>query len=746
MLKRLLLTFCLLLFAVVAGAQGFKVSDIQIEGNDRIEASTILAAMQIKPGDQVTLEDVDEAMRSIFSLGRFEDISAELTELQGAKILTFVVSELPLVRDVLFDGNDELSEEKLRPLVSVKIPELFNYVKVKQSISAMENAYAEDGYHAAVVEPDVVVDEQNEAVLTFKIVEGDKVLIDEIRFVGNKTIEEDDLEDAMETQERWWLSWLTGRGAYQEEVMELDVERIKAAYLNKGFMDIKVQQPVLSLIKNNKYLDILIEVDEGQQYRVGTLGVKGDLLMSTDELLSEVSLETGDIYDRSELYKSIGRLTDLYADEGYAYANVAPLLSNKDKEKLTVDLMLDIEQGTKVYIERVQVKGNTTTRDKVVRRELPIIEGDQYSASKIKEGTRNVRNLGFFEEVNVTTEPGSAKDKAVLNVEVKEQATGTFSVGVGYSSVDQLITQGSVSQANFLGLGLKLKLAAALSGKSQTFSLNVSDPYFLDTDWTMGLEVYKSEREYSDYDEDRTGAAITAGHAIAKYTKGYVTYRYEQKEVLNIEPSVTSRRILSEEGESTLSSLTGQIVRNSTDYHLDPSTGGISKFTLEYAGLGGTEDYAKFTLEHRHFWPLFWGTVLSIHGETGYVVATADDEVPLGERFYLGGIHNMRGFKTREVGPKEDDDFVGGETMGYFNFEYLFPISKKLNLKGLLFYDTGNAWLDSSDYFSELRNSAGAGIRWNSPLGPLRFEWGYNLSPEEGEKQSVFEFSIGTAF
>lgn len=747
MLKRLLLTLCLLLFAVVAGAQGFKVSDIQIEGNDRIETSTILAATPIKPGDKVTLEDVDEAMRNIFSLGRFEEISAELTEVQGAKVITFVVAELPLVRDVLFEGNDELGEDKLRPLVSVKIPEIFNHAKVKQSIFEIENAYAEDGYHAASIEPAVEIDEKNEAVLTFKITEGEKVLIDKIRFTGNTAIDEDDLADAMQTQESWWLSWMTGRGAYQSEVMELDVERIKAAYKDKGYMDVKVKQPEVTLVKDNKALDILIEVDEGAQYMVGTLDFKGDLLKPSEELLPLVSLKPGEVFNRSQLHDSIERLTDLYADEGYAHVNVAPL-SSKDEEKLAIDLIFDIEQGAKVYIERVQVSGNSRTRDKVIRREVPIVEGDQYSASKIKAANRSVRNLGYFEEVNVTTRPGSADDQAVLNIDVKEQATGTFSVGVGYSSVDSVLAQGSVTQDNFLGYGLKLKLSASLSGSSSTYSLGVTDPYFLDTDWTLGFEVYKSEREYDDYDEYRTGGAIKAGHRIAKYTKGFLTYRYEQSEILNIDETLDPENTLwEEEGESTLSSLTTEIVRNSTDYHQDPSTGGMSKITLEYAGLGGTENYAKTIIEHRHFFPLFWGTVFSIHGETGYVVATGNDDVSRSERFYLGGIRNLRGFKTREVGPKDEEDvYLGGETMGYFNFEYLFPVAKSLGLKGLLFYDTGNVWADSADYFSKLRHSAGAGIRWNSPLGPLRFEWGYNLAPEDDEKQSVFEFSIGSAF
>lgn len=746
MLKRILLTLCLLVLAVTAFADSFRVSDIQIEGNNRVETSTILAATTIKPGDQVTLEDVDKAMHNIFALGRFDDISAQLTDVKGAKILTFVVKELPLVREIRFSGNDELSEEKLQKLLSIKVPELYDHAKVEKSVAEMQKAYAKEGYRAAKITPQLETDEHNEATLTFKIDEGEKVLIDQIRFVGNKAIASDDLKAVMETKESWWLSWLTGRGAYQEDIMQVDLERLKAAYQDKGYMDVLVAQPKLTLSKDRTSLDVQIEIDEGSQYRAGKIDIRGDLLKPKAELLKLVTLKSGEIFNRGQLRDDVLRLTDLYADAGFANVNVAPLTA-KHNETRIIDLTLDIEQGVKVYIEKIKIRGNTKTRDKVIRRELPIVEGESYSASKIKEGKRNIRNLGFFDEVNLATSPGAEKSQAVLNVDVKERPTGTFSVGVGYSSVDQFLLQGSISQDNFLGYGVKLNLSGSLSATSTTFSLGVTDPHFLDSDWTLGAEAYKVERQYSDYDEHRTGGALSAGHPIGRYTKGFLSYRYEQQDILNVADGVSSIYILDQLGKHTLSSLTAEVNRNSTDYHPDPSSGGISRLTLEYAGLGGTEHFAKFVAEHRQFYPLFWGTVFTAHGELGYVTPIGNDEVPISERFFLGGIRTLRGFNTREVGPRASDgSFIGGEKEGYFNLEYLFPIVKNLGLKGVLFYDTGNAWADNENYFSNMRNSVGAGIRWMSPLGPLRFEWGYNLSPRDDEKQSVFEFSIGSAF
>jgi len=745
MFKKIVLVVFLLGIAASGFAQDILVSDIQIEGLNRVEKSKALAAIPIKPGDTVTLDQVDKAVHGIFALGRFDDVSAELTKVQGAKVLTFVVKELPLLRRLSFSGNDELSDKKLRPLVRVRIPSLYSRAKVDESVNEIKKAYIEEGYHAAKIVPEIITDAKNEATLTFNIDEGEKVLIEEIKFVGNTVFDKDDLMDKIETKESWWLSWITDRGAYQEDIMDIDIERIKAAYHDVGYQDVKVKPAQVNLV-DDESLDIVIEIDEGPLYRVGNVKITGDLMSPESELLKVVGLQMGNVFSRKKLRDSIERLTDMYADNGYAYANVVPV-TKKDKKRLLIDLAFDIEQGKQVYIEKIRIHGNTKTRDKVIRREIPVTEGALYSARRVKSASRRIRNLGFFEEVNVTNKPGSDDEKTVLDIAVTEKPTGTFSVGLGYSSADKLMAQGSVSQDNFMGYGIKLDLSGSFGSVSNTYSLGVVDPHFLDTDWTLGGEVYKSAREYDDYDDNRLGGAIRAGHPVTKNSKAYLTYRYEQQEILNIASTVDPDDPWIQAEKSTLSSVTAEWVRNSTDFYQDPSTGGISKVSLEYAGLGGTENFIKTIAEHRHFFPLFWGTVFSIHGEVGYVVSTDDDDVSITEKFFLGGIRTIRGFKNREVGPTDaGGNYIGGEKMGYFNFEYLFPIYKDLGLKGVLFYDTGNAWSDDEQYFSDMRNSAGAGVRWQSPMGPLRFEWGYNLSPREGEKQSVFEFTIGKAF
>ena len=737
--------FLLFLCVASAFAEEFRVAQVQIEGNRRVATAAIRGAISINPGDIVTHEQVDTNVRNIYALGGFYNITARVDVVQGSNILVFDLQELPLVRTLEFQGNKKLSDQKLRDRISLRPPFIFDHNRVRSSVQELENAYIKDGYHIVDIETQLTTDDRGEATLAYLIDEGRKIRIKNIDFIGNNVLSKRALLKSMETKERWFLSWLTGRGVYLDDVMELDVERIKMAYYDIGYQDVIVQQPQVTLVED-KHLNIEIEIDEGPQYRVGNVGVSGDLLFPEDQLMKQVKLQEGEVFSRLELRDSIVALTDLYADSGYAYVNVVPL-TTKRSDELLFDIELEIEQGVQVSIERVDISGNVRTRDKVIRRQIPVIEGELYSSSKLSEANRRIRNLGFFEEVQVTDRPGSAEDLSVVEVSVEERLTGTFSIGLGYSSVDKLMAQGSITQENFLGRGLDLSLSGSIGSKSTTYSLSVSDPYFLDTEWTLGGEVYRSRREYRDYDDHRTGGAIRAGHPVSRNSRVFLTYRYEQKEIRNLSAvALNNPFIVEQAGRSTLSSITTQWVRNSTDFYEDPSRGGVTRISLEYAGLGGTEHFLRPIASHRHFFPLFWGTVFSAHGEIGYIASTRGDDVSLGERFFLGGIRNIRGFKTREVGPQEDNVFVGGEKMAYFNLEYLFPLYRPLGLQGVIFYDTGNAWRDSENYFSDMRHSAGAGIRWRSPLGPLRFEWGYNLDPRDDEKKSVFEFTIGRPF
>lgn len=751
MIKRAMILLLLLFCATpLWAATEYPIADIEVRGNQRVKTESILNAISLHGGQVVTPPQVDEAIQAIYKLGRFSDVSA-LVETRGdALILVFQVTERPLVRSVAFAGNKEIGADRLRGVVTIKVPDIFNPYEVQKSIAAIKAEYVKDGYYAAEITADSQINADNEAVVTFTVDEGKLVRIKDIRFEGNTVFKAGELRDAMDTREKWMLSWLTGRGNYDETLLEQDLERITDLYFNKGYIRVKVGKPVISLVDNRRHMLILIQIEEGEQYRVGKIDAVGDLIDRKGEILNHLQLRPGDVFSRELLRQGIGRITDLYADKGYAYANVAPL-SRVDDATKTIDLALEIEQGPQVTVERINISGNLKTRDKVIRREMKIVEGDLFSASALKRSKSRINNLGFFEAVDLTTSEGSDPNHVNVDVNVKERATGTFSVGAGYSSVDGFVAQGSVTQENFLGRGWRLNLAASLGGQSTTYQVGLTDPYFLDRNLTLGFDLYRTEREWTDFSRRATGGALKLGMPVHDdYSRAFFVYRYEQKTIYDVS-EFASTTIQREEGRSTISSVTSSFIRDTTDYRLDPSQGGVFDVSWELAGLGGTEKFSKYVADYRHFWPAPLGTVFSAHGQIGYVHAFGGEEIPLDERFYLGGINTLRGFDPREVGPYEitalgERDFTGGDKETYFNFEWLFPLSKEAGIKGVTFFDVGNAWGEKEDFFSEWRYSAGAGIRWLSPLGPLRLEWGYNLNPKEWEGRSRLDFMIGRFF
>ncbi len=733
----------LLLIPVLSMAEAFRIGEVEVEGNDRVETSSIQAVVSVRPGEAVDAAKIDRDVREIFRLGRFEDVSARVEDRNGVRVLVYHVAERALVRRVAFSGNEEFTTTKLRGLISISPPEIHSPAKVEKSVKALKSFYHQEGYYAVDVEASLEVDSRHEATLTFAVSEGDKVLVNSIEFEGNEVVDSKVLHKAMATKKRWLFSWLTGRGTYREDELKVDLERIADEYYNRGYIRVRVKEPKVTLTDDRKYMDVVIAIEEGDQYRVGDIDIEGDLLKKQEELLGLVKMKTGDVFSRKVLRESILALNDEYADQGYAYVNVSPL-TRVDPESLSVGVVFDVEQGVQVSIDRIQISGNTKTRDKVIRRQMKIVEGDLYSASKLKESRRRVNNLGFFEEVNVTTARGKDDSEMELNVEVKERPTGTFSLGAGYSSVDGIVAQGSIAQDNFLGYGWKLNLAGSFGGRSTTYQVGLYDPYFLDTDYSLGFDIYRTRREWTDFTQKTTGGAIKFGMPINEDTRANFVYRYEQKEILDVDATAT-KTLRDQEGNHTTSSIYAAINRNTTDYHLDPSSGYVSEASIEYAGLGGTEKFAKYILDYRHFFPFKWGTVFSVHGQMGYLMKVSSEEIPVDERFYLGGINSMRGFKSREVGPYDvdNDEYTGGDKSAYMNLEYVFPLLKDMGLKGVVFFDAGNAWDENEEYFSTVRYSAGGGIRWLSPMGPLRLEYGYNLDPEDYESDSQFEFSIG---
>ena len=756
------------LFCGTVFAEGEKISQISLKGNRRIETAAIMNGVKLKVGDTLFAEKVDDDVRAIYKLGYFQDVKATLDKSDKGVVLTYIVVEKPVVREIKFEGNKELSLDKIKESVEIKQNTIFSPKELTRSLKKVKKHYADEGYYLAEVEGTIEKRSETEVNILFKIKEGKKVLIRTIQFEGNRAFPAKKLKKVMETSEEWLFSWLTSAGTYKEEVLKNDVSLIADLYFNNGYINVKVGEPVVRVLEDKSGLLVIIGITEGEQFRTGSLGFKGDLLENAEDLGKKLKMKTGELFSRAALRGDVFTLTDLYADKGYAFANVTPL-SKMNPEQKTIDITFDMEKGEKVYIDRINISGNVKTRDKVVRRELKLAEGGLYSSTSLKRSKQNLMNLGFFEEANLVTAKGSADNKLDLNVDVKEKPTGTFSVGAGYSSLDGLIGQGSIQQANFLGLGLKATAAASIGGKSQTYNLGLTDPYFLDSKWTLGGDVYRSEREYLDFTRRVTGGDIKAGYPLGDNLSTFWLYKYEKKDIFNesqaLLDSIKNGTVTNEAAGST-SAISASITRNTTDYRLDPSSGMMNTMSVEFAGLGGTTRFARYVNENALFYPVGWGTVFSLRGTFGYIQKVGKD-IPIDEKFYLGGINTLRGYNGRTVSPFKNATvdvtqtvptgvgtnttsrvYIGGNTEVVFNAEYQFPLLKDAGLKGLLFFDVGNAYSGIQDIFTKVQASYGFGIRWFSPIGPLRLEYGIPVNPREGidKASGRLEFSIGSFF
>jgi outer membrane protein insertion porin family len=741
-----------------AYADGEKIIDVVVRGNRRVESSAILNATAIKAGDTFDSNRTDADIRSIYKLGQFQEVQVTSEPGSAGLIVVYSVIEKPIVRDVRFEGNKEIKPEKLQEGLPVRNNAIFSQKDLDKSIIKLKKQYQDEGYYLVTIEPLVEQRSPTEYLVTFKITEGKKILISTIHFEGAAAFSARKLRGVMETKQEWFMSWLTNAGTYKEEVLKNDALLIADYYMNNGYVNVKVSEPAIKLAEDQKSLVVAINITEGDQYRIAGISFKGDILYPENEIRKKLKTEQGAVFSRANLRADIGTLTDMTADKGYAFNNVNPK-TTPDLEKKTLDLAFDIEKGELVYIERISIAGNSKTRDKVARREMRLMEGSLYSATGFKRSKQNLMNTGYFEEANVATAKGSSADKLNINVDLKEKATGAFTIGGGYSSLDGLLFQGSISQSNFLGLGLKANASAAIGGSSNTYSLGLSDPYFLDTKWTLGGDIYRSEREYDDYSIRRTGGDIKAGYPISDFIGTFWMYKYEIKDIYD----VTNLAIIEnpeyysefQPGQTTTSSIYASITHNNTDFRFDPSTGMVNTLSVEYAGLGGTNKYVREVLDNTFYYPLWWKFVISSKIVVGSIQKAGAD-IPPDEKFYLGGIGSLRGYESRSVSPYKNVTLsdgsvsrlnLGGEKELFGNVELKFPLLPEAGLKGVVFFDYGNAWSGGLTP-PEIQMSYGWGIRWASPMGPLRLEYGIPINPRSGvdDTSGRFEFAIGSMF
>ncbi|WP_375772661.1 outer membrane protein assembly factor BamA [Archangium gephyra] len=746
-----------------------EVTDIRIEGNRRVEAEAIRRALRTKVGELFDEARTPEDLRAVWALGYFSDVQLLTQRLPtGGVVYVVRVQERPSIRAVKLRGNEELSQDDLKEAIEVKALTILDMDAVRRTQKKIQEKYVDKGYFLAEVTHEIAPVEGGQVDVIFVIDENSKVMVKDIVFLGAEKVAASQLKDVMITKEGGYLSFITGEGTYREEAFQRDLAVIQATYYDEGFINVRVDKPTISLSADKRYIYITIKVTEGERYDIGKIDFSGDLLVSKEELAALMKSGTGRHFSRTELGQDIQAITDVYYDRGYAYANINPVTAVNADAK-TVDLTFDVQKGPQVTIERIDIVGNTKTRDKVIRREMRVYEGELYSGTGVRRSKERVTALGFFETVEVTQRPGSRQDSIIIQAEVKEKATGTFQVGLGFSNVENFIFTAQVSQNNFLGWGQSVSASAQISSLRSLVQLSFFDPYFLDTNFLLSADFFRVEADYVDFTRQSTGGNLSLGYQVIEDLLVNVGYSQEH---VNVSASqdfggvLLANRFLSGVTSSVRLSLTYDKRNN----RLFPSKGFIHYGSVEYAPsfLGGSFLFTRYTAYSRLYFPLPLGAVFKTNATIGYIQQLDPNRpLPISELYYLGGINSVRGYLLRSISPSllapssgsPDAPIerlnVGGNKQLIVNLELEFPVFEKAGIRGVVFFDAGNAFASNERFFADrqdqklplgLFTSVGFGFRWFSPVGPLRFEWGIPLNKRPEDEPVLFEFTIGNFF
>jgi outer membrane protein insertion porin family len=765
------------------------VQKIAFTGNRKVEDDAVRVNLTTVVGAPLDREKLREDVRALWKMGFFEDVKVEATPAPGGGIvLTFAMFEKPSIRKILVQGNDELGLDKINEVLDLKRDSILDVAKVKKNTQKIHDLYISKGFYLASCDYQVRPISDTEVDVWLTVRENSKVQIRRISFTGNSKISSDELRHVMQTSEGTILSFMNDSGTFQQDVFERDLTLLLAYYYDQGYVTVKVGTPQVQLSADKRYMYINIPIEEGPAFDIGKVDMKGDLVMPKAEVIPRLLTKAGARFSRSRLGQDMQRVNDLYKDKGYAYVNVSPQTPiNMDKR--TVDIVFEIERGSKVYFERINIRGNTKTRDKVIRREMKIAEGELYSQTALDSSKARIQALGYFEKVDVSTKRGSSDEFIEVNVEVTEKPTGTFQIGAGFSSVESFIAQAQIAQNNLFGRGQTLTLQAQLSGLRQLFSLRFVEPYFFDTLWTFGVDLYNQTLLQTTFARNAYGGDLTWGYPLTYEAHAFLTYKLEQVGV-----STSASGLIFSQGTTfttsphavanlfrggITSSLRAALTYDTRDNRLFPSRGLYDNLYVEVADTftGSQNVFVKYGGFARFYQPIWGPFIFKTNVETGIITSRQAEGVPITERFILGGINDIRGFRLRtltpviaaqnpgEPGPLQALP-LGGNLEIIWNNEIEFPIFKTVGISGVVFFDAGNAynledkWCHPNSLSKKVdpcfsfpssiiegsRQSVGFGFRWFSPIGPLRFEWGIPLDRQPGEDPLVFEFTIGNFF
>lgn len=735
------------------------IKSISFSGLIRNSSSDLLKKLTSKVGYPFDSVAVRQDITTLNDTGYFDDVKVSRNAVAGGVALVFNVHEKGIVSKVSFLGNKKIKVKDLKGVLVMRAFSPLDEGKIVQSEKAIEKLYLEKKLPLAEVfhELKPVENKSDEYELTFVIQENRKVKIRRVSFVGNKKFSDKALRKELKTREKGFLSFITSSGKYDEDQLKNDLEKLEFFYRNHGYIKVKISQPRVTLTRDRKALYVAFTIYEGDQYKVSLAGVSGDILTTAEELNSALKLKVNEVYSEMNVYLDRQMLENKYGDQGYADVVVSPDLRPHDETK-TVDVFYNIDKGERIFIEKIIIKGNTVTHDKVIRREMQIQENALYNRSQIDVSKRRLQQLGYFEDVAISMPRASTNSTRNIVIEVKEKSTGTFNIGAGFSSLESFLFNASIEKDNFFGLGWRGSAMARLSGLRQEFSLSFTDRYFLDSRWIFSGSLY---RYYSalnqDFDQDSAGGSATLGREVLPYFDANIGYQIEKIKISNFSAQVPE--FFKEKSSGLTSSGLVTFAYDRRDNRLTTSKGSYHTLTNQLAGemFGGDNNFWKVTGDTRYYFKLPLQTIFRVRGLGSYIDQVGSGSVPLFERLFLGGVNSLRGYDFNAVGPtlRIPSSAIGGDkTFTYggnrslmFNAELEVPIYAPAGFKAVTFLDSGQTYAETESIdLSRLRANYGFGLRWLSPFGPLRFEWGFPINRQTGESPSVFNFTIGQSF
>lgn len=742
------------LAAAAAGAQeARRVQDIIVEGAQRIEPETVRSYLAIAPGDPITSEAIDRSLRNLFATGLFADVTFRRED--GTLVVTVV--ENPIINRIAFEGNRRIPDDALQTEVQLRPRVVYTRTKVQSDVRRVLEIYRRSGRFAATVDPKVIQLPQNRVDLVFEIDEGPETTVHGINIVGNRHYSDSRLREQLVTKEDRWYRFLSADDTYDPDRLTYDRELLRRFYLKNGYADFRVTSVVAELAPARDSFVITFTIEEGERYRFGKVDLRTTLPdLDVNVLWPLVGTVPGDWYDAEQVEEAVQRLTSTIGNFGYAFVDVRPRVE-RNREERTVELVYEIEEGPRVFVEQIEIQGNVRTLDKVIRREFRLVEGDAFNAAKLRRSRQRIRDLGFFEKVEISNVPSeAAPDRTVIKVDVEEKSTGEMSFGLGFSTSSGGLIDISVRERNLLGRGQALRLGATLAQRRTQLDFSFTEPYFLDRAVSAGIDLYAIERDLEDessYDATSLGGSLRLGYQITEHLRQDLRYTLRQDEVTNV-AATASLFVQAQQGQSILSSVGQTLTYDRRNSRLEPTEGWFVRLNNELAGFGGTERFLRTNLATGEYFTLAEQVILGLTWTGGYIWGIGED-VRITERYFVGG-DNLRGFTSAGVSPRDraTADALGGIWMYAASAQVNFPLGlpEELGLRGHAFTDLGSIGPTDENGGSAIREattprlSVGVGVAWRSPMGPINLDLAFPILKEGFDETEMFRFDFGTRF